>query len=172
MTKEQEQIKATVERYPYLLPRNVWTGKVSEDYNYDYIIGLAIPSGWYKLFMQLCEDIRQPLIDAGFLEEFRFSQVKEKFNRLECYNFGAPEIVQDIIDKYSVMSQYVCIICGEPAIYETSSYIASYCENCWKEFTQSEKAKAIEFKPEYKVTGWQNGEKYEKVISFEEEWNR
>jgi hypothetical protein len=27
----QDQNKALVERYPFLIPRNVWTGKVAED---------------------------------------------------------------------------------------------------------------------------------------------
>lgn len=168
----QEKIRELVERYPYLLPRNVWTDKVPEDYDYTYFIGLEIPRGWLKLFLQLCEDIRQPLIDTGYLDEFRFSQVKEKMNRLECYNFGAPEAVQDIIDKYSVMAQYVCTCCGKPAICETQVYFASFCDDCWKDFVRHEKIEWLKFKPYYKVTGFSNGKQYEKEISFEDEWNR
>ena len=41
---KQEQIKKLVERYPYLLPRNVWTGEVPEDYDYTYIIGVEVPT--------------------------------------------------------------------------------------------------------------------------------
>jgi hypothetical protein len=168
----REEIKNLVERYPYLLPRNVWTDKVPEDYNYTYIRGLELPKGWYKLFFQLCEDIRQPLIDAGYLEKFRFSQIKEKYNRMECYNFGAPDEVHEIIDKYSVMAKYVCTVCGKPAVYETSGYIASYCDYCWRDLARHEKGDWLHFKPQYKITGWKNGETYEKTISFEDEWNR
>jgi hypothetical protein len=168
----REEIKNLVERYPYLLPRNVWTDKVPEDYDYTYIRGLELPKGWYKLFFQLCEDIRQPLIDAGYLDKFRFSQIKEKYNRMECYNFGAPEAVQDIIDKYSVMAKYVCTVCGKPAVYETSGYIASYCDYCWRDLARHENGDWLHFKPQYKISGWKNGEAYEKTISFEDEWNR
>lgn len=86
----QEDIKKLVERYPYLLPRNVWTDKLPEDYDYTYIKGLEIPNGWRKLFFQMCEDIRQPLIDANYLDKFRFTQIKEKYNSLRCYHCGAP----------------------------------------------------------------------------------
>lgn len=170
MTKEQ--IKALVERYPYLLPRNVWTDKVPDDYDYTYIKGLEIPKGWYKLFFQLCEDIRQPLIDAGYLEKFRFSQIKEKYNRLECYNFGAPEKVQEIIDKYSVMAGYVCVECGKPATCETQGYFASFCDDCWKDYVRHQRIEWIKFKPFYEVTVFANGERQKKKVYFDDEWRR
>jgi hypothetical protein len=173
LTPTQQRNKALVERYPYLLPRNVWTDKVSDDYDYSYIKGLELPKGWIRLFLQLCEDIRQPLIDAGYLEKFRFTQIKEKFNRMECYNFGAPEAVHDIIMKYSVMAGYVCTVCGKPATYETSGYIASFCDDCWKDFARHERGEFIEFKPWFKVERrMPNGEEFERIISFEDEWNR
>ena len=28
--------KELIERYPFLLPRNRWTGEIPEDYDYDY----------------------------------------------------------------------------------------------------------------------------------------
>ena len=174
LTQEQQRNKELVERYPYLLPRNVFTDKLPDDYNYAYINGIGeIPPGWEMLFLQLCEDIRQPLIDAGQLEKFRFTQIKEKYNRLECYNYGAPEKVHDIIDKYSVMAGYICTNCGKPATFETNGYIASYCDDCWKDFVRHDKGEWIKFKPYYKVSGWNKEDgHYEKTISFEDEWNR
>lgn len=169
----QEEIKKLVERFPFLLPRNVWTGEVSKDYDYTYIRGIGeIPKGWNKLFLQMCEDIRQPLIDANYLDEFMFSQIKDKYNRMECYHFGAPEKVYDIINKYSIMAGYVCTRCGKPATCETQGWIESFCDDCWKDFVRHERVEWLEFKPYYKVTGFQNGEHYEKTISFEDEWNR
>lgn len=169
----QEEIKKLIERYPYLLPRNVWTGKVPEDYDYTYINGIGeIPEGWNKLFLQMCEDIRQPLIDADYLDEFMFSQIKEKWNRLECYNFGAPETVHEIIDKYSVMASYICTQCGKPATCETQGYIESFCDDCYKNYPIHGRIKRLKFKPYYKVSGWNKEEgHYEKTISFEDEWN-
>ena len=168
----QEEIKKLVERYPYLLPRNVWTDKIPEDYDYTYIKGLEIPKGWRKLFFQMCEDIRRPLIDANYLDKFRFTQIKEKYNSLRCYHCGAPKEVNDIIDKYGVMASYICTCCGRPATYETQGYIASYCDDCWKDIARHEVAEQIEFKPYFRVSGFAKGEHYEKTISFEDEWNR
>lgn len=169
----QEKIKELVERYPYLLPRNLWTDEVPEDYDYTYIKGVGeIPNGWEKLFLQMCEDIRQPLIDAGILNSFRFLQIKEKYNRMECYNNGAPKEVHEIIDKYSVMASYVCTRCGKPATCDTQGYVESFCDDCWKDFVRHEHIEWIKFKPYYEVIVYKNGEQYEKVISFEDEWNR
>lgn len=169
---KQEEVRKLVERYPYLLPRNIWTGEVPDDYDYTYITCLEIPKGWYRLFLQMCEDIRQPLIDAGYFDKFRFRQIKEKYNRLECYNFGAPKEVQDIIDKYSVMAGYVCVQCGRPATCETQGYIASFCDDCWKDYVRHEHVEWIKFKPWFEVTGFSNGERHKKKVYFEREWDR
>ena len=49
LSPEQQRNKELVERYPYLLPRNVFTDKLADDYNYDYINGIGeIPPGWNK----------------------------------------------------------------------------------------------------------------------------
>ena len=169
----QEEIKKLVERFPFLLPRNVWTGEVPKDYDYTYIRGIReIPKGWNKLFLQICEDIRQPLIDANYLNEFMFSQIKDKYNRMECYHFGAPEKVCDIINKYSHIASYVCTRCGKPATCETQGWIESFCDDCWKDFVRQERVEWLEFKPYYEVTRFKDGEYYEETISFEDEWNR
>lgn len=171
MTKEE--IKRLVERYPYLKPRNVWTGKVPEDYDYSYIRGIGeIPEGWNKLFLQMCEDIRQPLIDANFLGEFTFSQIKEKYGELCCYHLGAPEIVCSIIDKYEAMSGYVCASCGKPAMYVTQGYILPYCEDCVKDIVRYEPVERVEFKPYFKRTVFDKKGSWEEVVSFEDAWKR
>lgn len=169
----REQNKKLIERYPFLLPRNVWTDEVSKDYDYSYIRGqYELPNGWWKLFLQMCEDIRQPLIDVNYLDKFRFSQIKEKYNTMRCYNFGAPEEVCNIIRKYEQIARYVCTKCGKPAVYETQGYYASFCEDCFKNYVRHQKVEPIKFKPYFKISGYKNGEHYEKIISFENEWNR
>ena len=78
--------KALIEEYPYLQPRNVWNDEISEDYDYEYILGeYDLPEGWMKLFLQMCEDIREPLVKANYLNEFRFSQLKEKYGSMRVY---------------------------------------------------------------------------------------
>lgn len=167
-----EQNKILVERYPFLLPRNVWTDEVPKDYDYSYIRGTEIPDGWEKVFLQMCEDIRQPLIDANYLEKFRFSQIKEKYNTMRLYHCGAPETVNEILNKYEIMASYICTLCGKPAAYESKGYIASFCENCWQKINEYECGEPIEFRTNYTITRFKNGEEYTKTVSFEEEWNR
>ena len=54
--------KALIEKYPYLQPRRMTDGKISTDYDYQYIVGEHdLPEGWLVLFLQACEDIRFPL---------------------------------------------------------------------------------------------------------------
>lgn len=167
-----EQNKALVERYPFLLPRNVWTDKVDEDYDYSYIRGVEIPEGWKLIFLQMCEDIRQPLIDADYLEKFRFSQIKEKYNTMRLYHFGAPEAVDEILGKYETMASYVCTRCGQPATIESQGYIASYCNDCWGKVGKYYRGEPIEFRTSYTISGFKDGEKYTKTVSFKDEWNR
>lgn len=168
----KEQNKVLCERYPFLIPRNVFTDEIDEDYDYSYIRGIGeLPSGWHKLFFQLCEDIRQPLIDADYLDKFRFSQVKEKYNTIRCYTFGAPETVHDIIEKYEYISRFICQRCGKPATYETIGWITSYCDDCIKDIDKKH-AKPIKFNPIFKIKRYdKNGITIiERDVS--DEWNR
>lgn len=173
LTPKQQRNKELVERYPFLLPRNVFTDKLPEDYDYSYIRGIGeLPKGWERLFLQMCEDIRQPLLEAGYLDKFRFTQIKEKYNRMECYNFGAPEDVHEILNKYSMMAGYICTICGQPATFETEGYIASYCDSCRSKYACYIAGEELPFSTQFTVSGFKDGEHYKKIISFEDEWNR
>lgn len=134
MEKQVQLNKFLVDRYPYLLPRNVFTGKVVSDYNYEYLIGLEeIEIGWGKLFLMMCEDIRQPLIDNNHLEHFRFHQVKQKWGEMVIYVNSAPQLVFDIIDSYTAVSKYICNACGEIATKRTTGYVLPYCDKCFEE---------------------------------------
>ena len=169
----QEEIRKLVERYPYLLPRNVFTDKLPDNYDYTYIKYLEIPKGWNRLFLQMCEDIRQPLIDDDYLDKFRFTQVKEKYNRLECYNRGASNEVNTILEKYMVLSRYVCTKCGRRARYETQGYIASYCKPCRESLPIIEKARKVKFRSSFKeIITTSSGREYEVEVPIKKEWKR
>ena len=166
------EVRALVERYPFLIPRNVFTGEIPEDYDYTYIMYLELPKGWHKLFFQLCEDIRQPLIDTNYLDKFRFTQVKEKYNTMRCYHTGAPEEVCRIIEKYEQMAYYVCTNCGKPATCETTGYFASFCDDCRKDLVGHQPVEFIEFRDYFKLTRFTKGVETELEISFKAEWIR
>ena len=83
-----ENNKELIEKYPFLLPRNVWTGKVSEDYDYSYTLLDDMPEGWKNCFGEImCEIIKDALVKNNYLEKYRISQIKEK------YGFEAKAIV-------------------------------------------------------------------------------
>lgn len=167
---EQKVVYNICMEYPFLIPRDI-EGNRDEEFEYDYWT-VEIPRGWYKLFFQMCTDLKLILEKEGTLDDFYFLQVKEKYNRLMCFPCEASIEVQDVIDKYSVMARYVCTWCGRPATCETQGYITSFCDDCCSRLSRQHKIKKIEFKPYYKVTSYANGEHTEKIVSFEDEWNR
>lgn len=64
----KEYYKKVAERYPFLIPVNVWTGKIDEDFDFHYLEGF-FGYGWEKIFLRYCEAIK-PSFDK-LLEEFR-----------------------------------------------------------------------------------------------------
>ena len=170
--------KALCERYPYLIPRNVWTDEISEDYDYSFIHGdYELPNGWMPLFIQMCEDIRQPLIDANYLDKFRFSQIKEKYDTMRCYNFGAPDTVNEIISNYEYISQYICQKCGSPADIVTTGWITSYCKDCASktfgaDFLATEDYEKITWNPIRRMSRMSNGTWVRTEYDCSDIWNR
>jgi hypothetical protein len=166
--------KALIEKYPYLQPRKMTDGKVSPDYDYQFIVGEHdLPEGWLGFFLQMCEDIKVPLEKAGQLADFRFLQVKEKYGQLRAYNTGATEEVHDIIDKYEFLSEQVCSACGKPAVAMTRGWICPFCEEHIKEFTErGENVDPIEVQTSYIRKRYCNGEHTETTIDCSDEWNR
>lgn len=173
---ERQINKKLCEQFPYLVPRNVFTDKIPEDYDYDYIRGeYELPDGWFDLFLQMCEDIKQPLVDANYLEKFRFSQIKEKYGTMRCYVFGAPEEVHNILHKYEYLSQFVCEICGKPAKYVTSGWIGSYCEDCIKNELKPEyinKCETLQFDPIMKIIRYSDDKEEHIEVDCSDEWDR
>ena len=130
-----EQNRKLVEVYPYLLPRNVFTDNVPEDYDYSYIRGQhELPEGWLRLFFLYCKAIRPILVGADYLDKFRFSQIKEKYGSMRIYNFGYPEGMEDLEWLYTGYSEFVCQRCGKMAKVRTSGWIEQLCLDCHDPF--------------------------------------
>ena len=144
MNEREETNKKLVEEYPYLLPRNVWTGEVVDGYDYSWTELDNVPMGWVELFLHMCEEIREPLIQANYIDEFRFLQIKEKYGSLRAYTTGAPEEVHNIINKYEALSQRTCVECGKPATKISQGWICPYCDECAEKLSQRRKFMDIE----------------------------
>ena len=154
-----------VAKYPFLRARN-FDGSINTDSDFP-MLGLELPNGWYKLFYQMCADIKD-LVP----EDFYFLQVKEKFNYMQCYAVNSTSEVDAIITKYKNMAPYICTVCGKPATFKTDSYIASFCDDCWKDLARHEEVRWITFKPYYCVGYLSEEGIREEHVSFQDEWNR
>ena len=86
-----EENKKLIEKFPFLLPRNRFTDKVPKDYDYSYTELDDMPDGWRKAFgIQMCQEIRDDLIQFDYLDKYRIVQIKEKFGGLRWYDNGTP----------------------------------------------------------------------------------
>ena len=167
-----EEEKQVIAEYPFLRIRDI-DGSIDTKSKFPMMY-LEIPNGWDKLFFQMCEDIKPLLEKEGVIDDFYFLQVKEKYNLLRCYSNGAASHkVEEIIAKYEQMAYYVCTQCGRPATCETKGYLASYCNDCWKDFKRHQEVEWIKFHPYFIVNTFTEGVHCdEKKISFKDEWNR
>lgn len=132
-TEEPYLNKMMIETFPFLLPRNRWTGKVSEQFDYTYNEMSSMPYGWAKAFgyEMLCE-IYRALVEANYLEEYRIMDIKEKYGMLRWYDGGAPKPVFETIIQYINKSAHVCQACGKPATHMTQGWIGYFCRKCGK----------------------------------------
>lgn len=137
--------KTLCELYPFLLPRNRWTGKVPEDYDYSYTELDAMPAGWREAFgIELCEEIKLCLdkMKPDVAAKYMITQIKEKYGQLCWYTNFTTEDLERVMRKYEDLSKRTCIVCGKPAEFITLGWISPYCGDCIK--NKKEKYKPIE----------------------------
>ena len=141
--KETKQIiknKKLCKRYPFLIPRNRWTDKVSWLLRpYDHTEWDEMPKGWRKAFGdQLLEDLRDALLKDGgsrALLSFRIEQLKEKYGDLRLYHNYYSPTVSRVINTYEVVSEHVCIQCGKLDTPNVNIYgwWSPVCKECFNE---------------------------------------
>ena len=181
--------KKLIKLHPYLLPRSVWTGKVVNGYDYTWTDYDCIYKGWKKGFGKfLLEDLREACLKTNFLDKLQFSQIKEKYGRLCLYNFGAPQEVHDVIQKYEFISQYICYYCGSPesTIVDDYGWYLPVCKCCWDKNNKERAEKGYMIKTwedvadeeciglpnEYKYTTYSKGEDIITIVDISETANK
>ena len=139
MTKKEKQTieenKKLCEEFPFLIPRNRFTDKIPEDYDYTYTE--LMEDGWKKLQIDFFREVKPLLIKANFLDKYRIMDNKEKWGFWHLYDNGLPkEIFQeynDILRKYENLSKHTCIYCGdENAKMTYCGWIFPCCKKCWE----------------------------------------
>ena len=128
--------KKLCKKYPWLIPRNVWTGRISWiEYPYDNTELDNMRIGWRKAFGDIwCEEIQKILKKNNFVHDFRIVQLKEKYGQLRCYTNGHPKELDDLIWCFETISEYVCVRCGKldtPIINNYGWYIP-VCKKCYE----------------------------------------
>lgn len=127
--------KALIEEFPFLLSRNRWTDKVSEDYDYSYTELDNMPEGWRSAFgLQMCRELKEILEKAGALNDYRITDIKEKYATLRWYDNGVPvQAEKEYLawqSKFVNLSQRTCIKCGAKATKTSVGYISPFCSEC------------------------------------------
>lgn len=125
--------KQLIAKYPWLLPRNRWTGEVVDNYDYSYTELDDMPDGWRAAFgEQMCEEIQQALnmMESDIADTFRIMQIKEKYGSLCFYTNWLTDQIREIIYKYEKLSAHICISCGAPATKMSTGWISPYCDKC------------------------------------------
>lgn len=140
-TEEEKKIikenKKLIKEFPFLLPKNRYTGLVSHDYDYMYTELDDMPKGWRDAFgIEMCQKIKTCLEKANYVKKYSITQIKEKFGTLRWYDNGAPQAIftelENIINYYEDKSMLVCINCGKPTKYRTIGWIEYICKDCLK----------------------------------------
>lgn len=123
-----------IKKYPWLLPRNVWTDKVPDDYDYLYIEWYEFPRGWNIAFGDMfLEELGEAVKEAGIERTFRIVEMKEKYGSLRCYTNGYTDKIKNVIDKYEHISTNVCVCCGKPDVpMINDGWFSPWCFDCFK----------------------------------------
>ena len=118
----KENTEKLINRFPFYRP-----GDTPADYLY---YGFECGDGWFNLIWELSEELEK----AGFIgEDFRVTQVKEKFGGLRYYTNYTTDVMDEIIEKYEEKSYRVCERCGAEGKVRGDSWVYTACDKCYEE---------------------------------------
>lgn len=131
ITKNKEFVNV----YPFLAPKDPFSGEIDSMYDYSYTLYDNIPIGWKNTFgKMMLDEIRDELIRTNQLLSYQVYDIKEKYGELRWYASveANGSVLSEIIDKYMVISGHVCIKCGKPDVpMVRNGWISPICEDCW-----------------------------------------
>ena len=136
----QRQNKILCDKYPFLKKYD-WLGNFV---GYESTWQDALPEGWKKAMCpQMWEDLKNILVKANYLNEFRFHHIR---NKLGLLSFGYTGIGVGTNEKrlmawerkYSEMSEYTCVECGDEVDYLDATWGELVCAKCAKERLKQE----------------------------------
>ena len=134
MEYSREYNKALCERFPWLIARTREDVPIE---GCELTLLDDMPRGWRIAFgEEMCERIQAVLEKGNFVNEYRITQIKEKFGGLRWYDNGGPieiyDELQDIIEEYEEKSFLICAVCGAPATKVSQGWYYPFCDECAK----------------------------------------
>ena len=108
----------------------------------------SIPVGWAESFFEdMCKELMFVLGDC--VNDFEIAQLKEKYGEMRLYwewkDIGRDytpweqqmhkdlmERIEEIINKYAIISAHTCVKCGKQSTHYTQPWILPLCDECDK----------------------------------------
>lgn len=120
-------------KYPILVPRNVYTGNTVTGYDYSYTMLDFIPYGWKVAFGEAWARDIQEAINISLQDkkdDIFILQLKEKYGILTQYFSEYTDELDSVIDKYEELSKKTCIKCGKLRENVIANKNLLYCNDC------------------------------------------
>lgn len=79
------------------------------------MFGIECGPGWYNIILWTCSELKEYFNnqDPKLLEDFYFTQIKEKFGGLRIYTSFSTNEIEEIISKACKMASVTCEETGE-----------------------------------------------------------
>lgn len=122
--------KSLCNKYPFLTPTSYRLDDDEEGYVYTTLDGMEL--GWRNTFgMEMCNDISDKLRSEGIDErDYSIYYIGSCDGQMEIRdNMSDNNGIRDIINKYILLSNSVCIRCGSEATKRNEDNLP-VCDNC------------------------------------------
>lgn len=122
--------KSLCNKYPFLTPTSYRLDDDEDGYVYTTLDGMEL--GWRNTFgMEMCNDISEKLRSEGISErDYSIYYIRSCDGQMEIKD-NRPDNngIRDIINKYVLLSNSVCIRCGSEATKRNEDNLP-ICDNC------------------------------------------
>ena len=132
MVDIQIKNKRLIEQYPWLCPERNDDGSIAYYYDYSYTEIDFLPTGWHKMILKMCKELKPILEQHGLIDTYAISEVKEKWGALCWYDYildfhcDVPWDVRALVSEYFDKSKETCMICGAQKMPE--EFLCQGCE--------------------------------------------
>ena len=126
--------KKLLKKYPWLTPNDWWFRRLTpRQHKYDFTLLDEIPRGWKLAFGEsFTAELDAVLLSEQIKDQFYLEQVKEKYGQLTIYYRPCNDKIDQVIDKYSYLSENICLVCGRPDVPITEDgWICPLCKKCF-----------------------------------------